>query len=220
MKAEPSSLIRDVFAVGDVYELLSRDMQGKALMCRSRSGEKEFATSVMLLDCAKLAHWRCEEAFDEMFHFKRDYMDWITLKLEPRDSIGFFESKWNDFDHLDEETKMLHNTKRKTQPWKTGLPIDYRPAEKFRLFPPKGWINRARRQIFGEYAFLGEYQSHPDPKQERYFFTLLSECLEQGVISEEMVAEEIRKQHLRPDALEMVERMERETGGAKSAAVG
>ena len=30
----------DVFAVGDVWELLSRDMQGSALMCRAKSGNK------------------------------------------------------------------------------------------------------------------------------------------------------------------------------------
>ena len=28
----------DIFAVGDVWELLSRDMQGKAIMCRRRAG--------------------------------------------------------------------------------------------------------------------------------------------------------------------------------------
>jgi len=28
----------DVFAVGDIHELLTRDMQGKALLCRSRGG--------------------------------------------------------------------------------------------------------------------------------------------------------------------------------------
>ena len=41
----------DVFAVGDVWELLSRDMQGKAIMCRprnrkSRSVHGPMATSV------------------------------------------------------------------------------------------------------------------------------------------------------------------------------
>jgi len=30
----------DIFAVGDVWELLSRDMQGKAVMCRRRAGPK------------------------------------------------------------------------------------------------------------------------------------------------------------------------------------
>jgi hypothetical protein len=30
----------DVFAVGDVFELLSRDMAGKALMCRARKARR------------------------------------------------------------------------------------------------------------------------------------------------------------------------------------
>src|SRR5690348_7678541 len=47
----------DIFAVGDVWELLSRDMQGKAIMCCSGSSRKKYSTSVMLLDCAKLRHW-------------------------------------------------------------------------------------------------------------------------------------------------------------------
>ncbi len=74
----------DVFAVGDIYELLSRDMQGKALLCRSRGGSKGLASSVMLMDCAKLTHCRCEQQFNEMFEFKRDYMDWMFLRPEPR----------------------------------------------------------------------------------------------------------------------------------------
>ena len=52
----------DVFAVSDVWDLLSRDMNGKAILCRRRAGPKGYvdgclASSVMLLDCAKLKHW-------------------------------------------------------------------------------------------------------------------------------------------------------------------
>ena len=77
----------DVFAVGDIFELLSRDMEGKAIMCRRAAAKRPkepVPASVMLLDCAKLRHWRTAEQFDELFEFKRDYMDWISLKLEPR----------------------------------------------------------------------------------------------------------------------------------------
>ena len=110
-------------------------------MCRPKSGRKgrkgAFASSVMLLDCAKLRHWRFEENFAEMFKpSKRDYMDWVSLKLEDPATIGLLENQWNDFDNLTEQTKLLHNTKRKTQPWKTGLKVDYRPADTFQLFPP------------------------------------------------------------------------------------
>ncbi len=49
----------DIFAVGDIWELLSRDMQGAAIMCRHKSGRKgrkgAYASSVMLLDC----FWTC-----------------------------------------------------------------------------------------------------------------------------------------------------------------
>lgn len=200
----------DIFAVGDIWELLSRDMQGKAILCRPRAGAKGLtgclASSVMLLDCAKLGRWRCEAQFNELFEFKRDYIDWICLKLEPRETIGLFENEWNDFDRLTEQTKLLHNTRRKTQPWKTGLPVDFTPPEKFRLLPVIGWILRARRRLFGDYAFLGHYRRHPDPNQERFFFGLLRECLERGLLTEELLRDEMRRNHVRHDALEVIER--------------
>ena len=196
----------DVFAVGDIYDLLVRDMEGKALVCRSRGGSKGMASSVMLLDCAKLTHWRCEAQFNEMFAFERDYMDWICLKLEPRETIGLFENRWNDFDTLTPETKLLHNTKRWTQPWKTGLPVDFVPAEKTQRFQPLGWARRVRRKLFGPYALLGRYRRHRDPNQERFFFGLLRECLEQGVVTESLLREEMERNHLRHDALQGLER--------------
>ena len=200
----------DIFAVGDIHELLILDMQCKALMCRMRGGAKAvtgaFASSVMLLDCAKLGHWRTEAQFNEMFEFKRDYMKWISLKLEPRESIGLFGREWNDFDRLTPETKLVHNTKRRTQPWKTGLPVDFTPAEKVRIFPPFGWVMRARRALFGDYALLGKYVSHPDPNQERFFFALLRECLERNIVTESMLRDEMRQNHVRHDAFEVIER--------------
>ncbi len=199
----------DVFALGDVWELLNRDMEGKAIMCRPKSGRKgrkgAFASSVMLLDCAKLRHWRFEENFAEMFKpSKRDYMDWVSLKLEDPATIGRLESQWNDFDNLTEQTKLLHNTKRKTQPWKTGLKVDYRPADTFQLFPPRHWLRRARRALFGEYKFAGTYDAHPDPNQEKFFFGLVKGCLDDGVITEAQLQEEMEQGHLRADALELV----------------
>ena len=200
----------DIFAVSDVWDLFSRDMQGKAIMCRPRTGtkgrlDKCLASSVMLLDNAKLTHWKVEENFHEMFEFKRDYMNWICLKTENRDTIGLFENEWNDFDKLTSKTRMLHTTKRKTQPWKTGLPIDHRPREKYPFFPPLAWVMKARRRIFGEYAFLGHYKAHPDHHQQDLFFGLLKECLEKGTVTEAMVREEMRQNHVRHDAFEVLE---------------
>ena len=200
----------DIFAIGDIWELLSRDMQGAAIMCRPKSGRKgrkgAWASSVMLLDCAKLGHWRFEENFAGMFEpVQRDYMDWVSLKLEDPATIGLFENEWNDFDNLTENTKLLHNTKRKTQPWKTGLRIDYRPADTFQLFPPRHWFRRARRALFGDYKFAGTYGAHPDPAQEKFFFGLVKSALHDGAISEQMLREEMAQGHLRTDAMTLVE---------------
>ena len=201
----------DIFALADITELLTRDMQGKAIMCRPKSGRKgrkgAWASSVMLLDCAKLTHWRFEENFQAMFepNVQRDYMDWVSLKLEKRSDIGVLENQWNDFDNLTSETKLLHNTKRKTQPWKTGLSIDYRPADTFQLFPPRHWLRRARRALFGDYKFAGTYAEHPDPAQEAFFFGLVREAIEAGEISEPLLRDEIRDGHLREDAFALIE---------------
>lgn len=199
----------DIFAIGDIWELLQRDMAGAAIMCRPKSGSKgrkgAWASSVMLLDCAKLRHWQFEKNFTEMFKpVKRDYMDWVSLKLEDPATIAPFENQWNDFDHLDADTKLLHNTKRKTQPWKTGLKIDYRPADTFQLFPPRHWVRRGRRALFGDYKFAGTYDAHPDPKQESFFFNLVREALEDGEFTESQLRDEIAQGHLRADALQLV----------------
>jgi hypothetical protein len=199
----------DVFAVGDIHDLLSLDMQGKALRCVARPGQDDrppfLASSVMLLDCAKLTDWRCEEQFKETFAFKRDYTTWMRLGYEPRERIGFLDSTWNHFDLLNEKTQLLHNTRRHTQPWKTGLPQDYIVHEK----GPRSWLKLASRGIkdlFRVNPLRGRYKPHPDSRQEAFFFGLLRECVEKGLITEALLREEMRKNHVRHDAFEMLGR--------------
>lgn len=204
----------DIFAVGDIWELLQRDMQGKAIFCRPRAGAKGFggclASSVMLLDCAKLPHWRVREDFEAMFRFERDYMDWICLKLEPRESLGLFEDHWNDFDRLTPQTRLLHNTKRQTQPWKSGLPVDFTPAEKrLKLTQPKSWL-RFVKDGLGLPAAPERYKPHPDPRQEAFFFGLLRECVENGTVTEDFIRAEMAADHVRHDAFEVMERTARQ----------
>ena len=174
----------DVFAVGDVFELLSRDMQGKALMCRARKGPKGLASSVMLLDCAKLTHWRTAEQFDEMFAFRRDYMEWISLKLEPRETIGLLEPEWNDFDHLgpDDQAPAQHQA---LEPALEDRPAGRLHAGRQQLLRPArpGSAGRARR-CSAATACSAPTAPTRTRNQERFFFGLLRECLEQGVISE------------------------------------
>jgi len=200
----------DCFALADIWELLTLDMAGKALMCRWRPPLKELAgyraSSVMLLDNAKLTHWDAERTFGELFTFEKDYIKWIKLEYEPEETIGWLEPEWNDFDRLTPTTKMLHNTYRRTQPWKTGLPVDFTvraKAPKRRSLPSR--IVRSLKHL-GKDAAPNTYQPHPDPNQEQLFFTLLAECLEQGILDAALVKREMAANHVRHDALQLCER--------------
>jgi hypothetical protein len=65
---------------------------------------------------------------------------------------------------------------------------------------------RARRRRFGDYGMLGSYRRHPDSKQENLFFGLLRECIDQSIVSEDLLRQEMGRNHVRHDALEVIER--------------
>jgi hypothetical protein len=190
----------DVFAVGDAAELFTRDLEGKSIWCRPRPGYSKItdplATSVMLLDNTKLKHWRFAEDLKALWAHQVDYLDWINLKREKLDTIGLLEPEWNDFDHLTPRTKLLHNTKRRTQPWKSGLSIDF-------TFKERRLLNFALPIVR---MFAPNYTRHPDQKQEAYFYALLAEGIDTGSISREAVEREVQLGHVRPDSPQLIER--------------
>jgi hypothetical protein len=86
----------DIFAVGDIWDLLSCDMLGRGILARPRfmtmTPGGALWSSVMLLDCARLTHWCCAADFAELFAFKRDYAAWYALQLEPFASLAGAEA--------------------------------------------------------------------------------------------------------------------------------
>jgi len=200
----------DIFALTDIAELLERDMKGAAVFARkmpaSHRRPAHYASSVMLLDCARLTHWQVARDFAELFAFRRDYRDWMWLLLEPRGSVAELEEAWNQFDTLDAGTKLLHNTHRRTQPWKTGLAADFTVRDTT-LSARAGSLLRRLGGAVGNRPRHGFYQAHPDPRQEAFFFGLLGECLDSGAVTPELVQQEIARGHVRPDAFALVERV-------------
>ena len=63
-----------------------------------------------------------------------DYTEQMQLVHENNDSILEVSRVWNSIDELNDETKVLHTSKRETQPWKTGLPIDFTRNKMPKLF--------------------------------------------------------------------------------------
>src|SRR5262249_10184363 len=158
----------DIFAVGDVYELLTRDMNGKAILCRRkpqrRDGRQPYSSAVMLLDCGKLTHWHWDRDIDEIFRGTLTFGPWISLLDEPDEHIGLLDEEWNHCDTLNEKTRLLHNTEIITQPWKTGLPADFHEHAPRWPAPVEALKRVARRMISanGDHRIL--YRPHPDPR--------------------------------------------------------
>ena len=187
----------DCFGVGDIADLFDRDMGGKAVMAVPRPGHNKrndyVATSVMLLDNSKLKHWDIDQDLDDLFAQRFDYIDWIELKREDPATIGFLEPEWNDFDRLTANTKILHTTKRRTQPWKAGLPIDYTLRER----GPFDFLRRFKRS---------HYELHPDPNQEALVYSLLADLVDRGDVTKRQLVAEMAANHVRHDSLDLIER--------------
>lgn len=175
----------DIFALADLNELFALDMQGKAILACTKKGA--YDSSVMVLDCAKLKHWKSTELV------AREYDRLMSLVDEP--SVGELSRVWNDLDHVDESTKMFHTTVRLTQPWKTGLPIDFtrKPLPKFLGIIPREPI----LGLLGRYP--STYQPHPDKHVEETVFGLMREAYKAGVLTDSFIQDEIKRKHIRPD---------------------
>jgi hypothetical protein len=208
----------DVFALTDLNTLLSRHMAGKAVLARKivpHDGRPAYyASSVMLLDCERLSHWDWDNAIAEMFSFRRDYRHWMSIALEPEENIGLLEEEWNHFDTLNARTRLLHNTGRATQPWKTGLPLEFVPnrptGRKWGLIP-RAFLAAAYEAVRPRRPKT--YTAHPDPAQEQFFFALLDEALRERVVTEDELRREVAAQRIRPDAFQRLDHYRSTHGG-------
>ncbi|MEM1367947.1 MAG: glycosyltransferase [Cyanobacteria bacterium P01_H01_bin.15] len=80
-----------------------------------------YLTSVMLLDCSKLSHWRVESFIVNMDQGAFRYREMMFLEKPfcdryPVDIAGL-PSYWNHLDRINSETRLLHFTDLTSQPW-------------------------------------------------------------------------------------------------------
>ncbi len=190
----------DIFALCDINELFSLDMKGDAILaCKKKSA---WDTSVMLLDCAQLRHWKIATILSALKDHTKTYKEIMTLETE---KVGVAELSriWNHLDIYDTTTKVIHMTNRITQPWKTGLPINFTRNKMPKLF---GIIPR---ELI--HTLLGKrpthFQKHPNPEIEQLFFRLAKETLDGGGTTKEVVESEINKGNIRPDLIQELARL-------------
>ena len=185
----------DIFALVDMSELFDFDLKGNAIAaCRKKDA---WDSSVMLLDCGALKHWSIEKILEDLSSSKADYNDVMTLRNE---HVSELPRIYNSLDVLTPETKMLHTTGRLTQPWKTGLPVDFTRNDPGKLFGiwPRIWDLKLR----GKWPTT--YQPHPDKNIEKFFFELAQKARSDDAISLEEINREISAGNVRKDFLQYV----------------
>lgn len=193
----------DIFAVADISELFKLDLQGKSIAaCRKNNA---WDTSMMILDCSKLKHWKISTILEKLKNKEIDYVDIMSLKLEPEGSILEMPRLWNNLDKLTPDTKLLHTTNRITQPWRSGLPIDFTISPLPKIF---GIIPREPiHKLLGKYPT--HYLNHPDKSIESFFFKLASSALQNNVVTRERIQQEIDKGDVRIDFFKKLEEYSR-----------
>ena len=179
----------DIFAIHDIAPLFDMDMKGAPIAACTKNNQWD--TSVMLLDCEKLHHWSIEAILAALTNGSQDYSDWMELRKEK--NITELPRVWNNLDTLTPDTNMLHTTNRITQPWRSGLAVDFTwnvPPKLFGVIP-RFWVTHP-----------SHYQPHPDKSIEDFFFKLSKDAHEHGVMSEAEIQDAIKSKDLRSDFLE------------------
>lgn len=178
----------DIFALTDILPLIEMDLGGAAIAACKKN---PWDTSVMVLDNTKLTHWKIETLLSDIASRKRSYEDIAALRDEQA-VVTELSREWNSLDYLNQNTKMLHTTQRLTQPWKTGLPIDFtfNPVPKLFGIIPRFWVTHPTH-----------YQPHKSREIEKFFFELLRDAVRGGAVSVQDVEDGVRSKDLRPDIL-------------------
>jgi hypothetical protein len=183
----------DIFAIRDITPLMNMELDNNAVAACSK--KDAWDSSVMVMDNSKLRHWKMKDFLQALEKKQADYADIVTLKFEPQ--VKDLSREWNSLDHLSTETKLLHTTNRLTQPWRTGLPIDFTPNPLPKLF---GIIPREPiHKILGKYPT--KYLAHPDKKIEAWFLKLVADALKAGAVKRTDIQKEIDLGHVRKDLL-------------------
>lgn len=113
----------DMVCLADIGELFDTEMNGAQFLAKAEAykGGGHWALSVMLIDCAQ-CRFDTEGYFANMDKglFANIDLHEMTPKFLAQHpfQIGQLDPQWNVFDVYDEQTKLIHYTDLRRQPWK------------------------------------------------------------------------------------------------------
>lgn len=188
----------DIFCVRDINKFLIEFFENVSdnfdIAARpSIKNDGNWETSCMILNCNNLKRFSSDKILTSLFDTKEeDYSN--LMKLNFRDlRIKPLPEKMNSFDKFRNNTLLLHNTNRLTQPWKEGLDTNF---EYYNLIL-KDKIKLNIKKIFK----LNKFKKHPDKNQIDIFFYLVYEAFKAKHVSSKDIIKEIENKNIRKDLL-------------------
>jgi hypothetical protein len=131
----------DMIVFRDIGELWSTPFNGAKILVEETNPatDKGKITAVMLMDCAALT-WDPDEIVAGL-GARYDYNE--LMSMAPLLSAGMLQDRlpvgWNALDYIDENTRLLHYTKVRTQPWVyTDHPLGYLWVDEIRMMLDSG----------------------------------------------------------------------------------
>lgn len=111
----------DMVTLGDIEELYHLPIEKEPALSKMRDKNLAF-TSVMLMDCERLKHWKVREWVALINAGLTSYQGCMSGTPSGMNYGDFspLPKYWNHFDHYDETTRLIHYTNVPTQPWKRG----------------------------------------------------------------------------------------------------
>lgn len=113
----------DMVCLSDIGDFFDAPMNGCDMLAKSEAykGNAAWGMSAVLFDCSK-CRFDLESIFAEVdrgLFTNTDFhqMSPKFLVAHPF-KIGPIDPNWNSFDHFDSDTKLIHYTNLRTQPWK------------------------------------------------------------------------------------------------------
>lgn len=196
----------DIFSVSNFMNKYQNFGENKYLMARPNSENKKgLATSLMIFNNQLCKDLELEKKVYEVLSGKYDYSKLMNLNFIEKDQFTPLSKEWNSFDEIDTNTIFLHTTTRITQPWKTGLEVDFHqnyPKYRYKILPNS--LIKILKEILTKkkYPPYKRYIDHPSNEIKDYFFTLVTGALEDGYIDKDFINFNMKKKYIRADIYE------------------
>ena len=186
----------DVFAVKNPTKELDEFFSRNEFNIACTKINENFRTEVILLNNISYK-WDFEEIINDLFNHKIDYKDLIYLNSKKYFSkVNRLPLEFNHHDKVDENTLLLHTTKRITQPWKEGLKIDFYDEKNNKIYKFKQQIKKLLNLNYNINAISKNYIKHPNKKVENTVLKIFKDCLNSNFIKENEIEDAIRNKYV------------------------